>query len=144
MKLVNFVTTVKDKSIFMTKKSMTEKLRENYEKHGIIKLNKMSSISVKDLCEMLDLNFKVFEDIEFKPHPLGNGIHGVITFDNGYGASVVRHDYSYGGKDGLYELAVLDKDGELTYDTPITDGVMGYLTPEDVTEILIQIQDLKN
>jgi hypothetical protein len=65
-------------------------------------------------------------------------------FENGYGASVVSHPMSYGGKMGLYELAVLDKNGELTYDTPITDDVIGYLTPEQVTEKLIEIQDLKN
>jgi hypothetical protein len=41
-------------------------------------------------------------------------------------------------------MAVLDKNGELTYTTPITDDVIGYLTPEQVTEKLIQIQDLKN
>ena len=126
----------------MTKKSITEKLREHYEKHGIIKLNKMSSISVKDLCEMLDLNLKTFDVIKFIEQL--NGVRRRIMFDNGYGASVIRHNYSYGGRDGLYELAVLHKDGEPTYNTPITDDVMGYLTPEDVTEILIQIQDLKN
>jgi hypothetical protein len=125
----------------MSKKSITEKLREHYEKHGIIKLNKMSSISVKDLCEMLDLNFKVFDDIKFIEQL--NGVRGRIMFDNGYGASVIRHNFSYGGKIGLYELAVLDKDGEPTYNTPITSDVVGNLTPEEVTNILIQIQDLK-
>mgnify|MGYP003658954935 CR=1 FL=1 len=27
-------------------------------------------------------------------------------FDNGYGASVIMNDISYGGKNGLYEIAV--------------------------------------
>jgi len=87
---------------------------------------------------------KTFKDLEFNEHPnhMG-GVQARIQFDNGYGASVIRHNFSYGGKIGLYELAVLDKDGELTYDTPITSDVMGYLSPKDVTEILIQIQDLK-
>jgi hypothetical protein len=40
-------------------------------------------------------------------------------------------------------LAVLDNYGKLTYDTPITDDVLGYLKPEEVTDYLIQIQDLK-
>lgn len=78
------------------------------------------------------------------PHPLGNGVQGVIMFDNGYGASVVQTDYSYGGRLGLYELAVLDKDGHITYNTPITEDVIGYLNHEKVTEKLIEIQDLKN
>ena len=128
----------------MSKEKFIKSLRDHYEKHGIRTTSRITSLTIKEICELLDLNLKTFDDIEFKPHPLGNGIHGVITFDNGYGASVIRHNYSYGGDAGLYELAVLDKDGELTYDTPITSDVMGYLTPEDVTEILIQIQDLKN
>jgi hypothetical protein len=85
---------------------------------------------------------KIFKDLQFKQHPINDGIIARITFDNGYGASVVRHEYSYGGKDGLYELAVLSNEGELTYDTPITDDVLGYLTTNEVTEILIKIQQL--
>jgi hypothetical protein len=64
-------------------------------------------------------------------------------FENGYGASVIRNAHSYGGHIGLYELAVLDNYGKLTYDTPITDDVLGYIKPEEVTNYLIQIQDLK-
>jgi hypothetical protein len=63
-------------------------------------------------------------------------------FENGFGVSVVCHTMSYGGKLGLYELAVLDKQGNLTYDTPITSDVIGYLTPEEVTNYLIKIQEL--
>lgn len=144
MKLVNFVTTVKDKSIFMTNEKFIKSLRDHYEKHGIRTTSRITSLTIKEICELLDLNLKTFDDIEFITYEDIEGVGGKIVFDNGYGTSVVRHKYSYGGKDGLYELAVLDKDGELTYDTPITDGVMGYLTPDDVTEILIQIQDLKN
>ena len=85
---------------------------------------------------------KTFKDLEFKEHPINDGVVSRIVFDNGYGASVVRHEYSYGGKDGLYELAVLSNEGELTYDTPITNDVLGYLTDKDVTEVLIKIQQL--
>jgi hypothetical protein len=85
---------------------------------------------------------KTFKDLEFKEHPINDGVVSRIIFDNGYGASVVRHEYSYGGKDGLYELAVLSIDGELSYDTPITNDVLGYLTDKDVTEVLIKIQQL--
>jgi hypothetical protein len=85
---------------------------------------------------------KIFKDLEFKQHPLHDGIIARIEFDNGYGASIVRHDYSYGGNKGLFELAVLDNKSNLTYDTPITDDVIGWLRPEDVTEVLIKIQQL--
>jgi hypothetical protein len=71
-----------------------------------------------------------------------NGIMSRITFENGYGASVVKGEYTYGGKDGLYELAVLDSNGDLTYDTPITNDVLGHLSEDDVTKVLEQIQSL--
>ncbi len=69
----------------------------------------------------------------------------VHRFDNGYGASVVSSAYSYGGDCGLYEIAVLKFDGEaweINYDTPITDDVLGYLTPEDVQRYLAEIEAL--
>ena len=86
---------------------------------------------------------KKFKDIEFKPNPMGAdfGIVSRTQFDNGYEASVVKSEYTYGGKDGLYELAVF-KDGEICYDTPITDDVIGYLRPEDVTDVMAKIQQL--
>jgi hypothetical protein len=56
--------------------------------------------------------------------------------------SVVSHTYSYGGKDGLFEVAVLGKDGDLTYNTPVTNDVVGYLNPDEVTEIIEQVQNL--
>ena len=65
-----------------------------------------------------------------------------MIFDNGYGISVVRGPHSYGGQKGLYELAVLDSDGFITYETPITSDVIGYLKPEDVTKYMIEIQQL--
>jgi hypothetical protein len=86
---------------------------------------------------------KQFKDIEFKPNPMGAdfGIVSRTQFDNGYEASVVKSEYTYGGKDGLYELAVF-KDGEICYDTPVTDDVIGYLRPEDVTDVMAKIQQL--
>ena len=86
---------------------------------------------------------KQFKDLEFVKHP--NHIEGVqarIQFDNGYGASVVKTPYTYGGDRGLYELAVLDSEGHLTYATSVTDDVIGYLRPEDVTDVLAKIQQL--
>jgi hypothetical protein len=85
---------------------------------------------------------KTFSDLEFKPHPMGSGIISRIKFDNGYGASVVKGPHTYGGDQDLYELAVLDNNDDLTYDTPVTSDVEGYLTEEDVTILLKQIQNL--
>lgn len=87
---------------------------------------------------------KTFKDLEFETlnDELRKGVVCRIAFDNGYGASVVSHTYSYGGKLGLYELAVLNKEGEITYETSVTDDVIGHLTPEEVTEYMGQIQKL--
>ena len=86
---------------------------------------------------------KTFKDIEFKEHPSTfGGIIGRIEFENGYGASVVKSPFSYGGGDDLYELAVLGNDGQICYTTPITDDVIGYLTEADVEELLVKIQQL--
>lgn len=63
-----------------------------------------------------------------------------FTFPNGYGASVISD--GYGGEDGLYELAVLDSAGNLTYETPVTDDVLGWLTESDVAAALDRIADL--
>lgn len=75
-----------------------------------------------------------------------NGGRQVLhQFENGYGASVIQGPYSYGGDEGLYELAVIVWEGEtygLTYDTPITSDVLGYLTPEEVDEALARIEAL--
>ena len=86
---------------------------------------------------------KTFKDIEFKTNPNGEefGVTSRTKFENGYEASVVKSEYSYGGRDGLYELAIF-KDGEICYDTPITDDVIGYLTEDDVTETFNKIQEL--
>ena len=86
---------------------------------------------------------KTFNDLEFKEHPRGavyGGIISRIIFDNEYGASIVQGPHSYGGADGLYELAVVGKDDEICYDTPITNDVIGYLRPIDVTDVMEKIQ----
>lgn len=71
-----------------------------------------------------------------------DGIQKVYSFPNGYGASVVKHSYSYGGKDGKWELAVL-KGEDLCYDTGITSDVLGYLNDPEVDDYLRQIEKLE-
>jgi hypothetical protein len=90
---------------------------------------------------------KTFNDLVFVDEIMYGDLEWSRTymmFDNGYGVSVVRGPYSYGGKLGLYELAVLDGDGYITYETPITSDVIGFLKPEDVSKYMIEIQELPN
>ena len=71
-----------------------------------------------------------------------DGIQKVYSFPNGYGASVVKHSYSYGGKDGKWEIAVL-KGEDLCYNTDITSDVLGYLNDPEVDSYLRQIEKLE-
>ena len=84
----------------------------------------------------------VFQELNFQTHPMGQGKQCIVQFPNGYGASIVQSEYTYGGKDGLYELAVFGKDGHISYDTPITNDVLGYLSEQDVEKTLIDIKNL--
>jgi hypothetical protein len=70
-----------------------------------------------------------------------NDYHKVFKFDNGYSASVVSNAMIYGGKDGLFEVAVM-KDGKIVYDTPVTNDVVGWLDFAGVADILNQIKAL--
>lgn len=77
--------------------------------------------------------------------------HGVpyqatYRFDNDFGASVIRGPHSYGGSEGLFELAIVkwsNDDWAITYDTPITNDVLGWLSEEDVDKTLLEISKLE-
>jgi hypothetical protein len=89
-----------------------------------------------------------FEDyvVTDRPHPQGQGgFQKVFKFDNGFGGSLIQGGISYGKDQGLYELAVVKFDNEnwsLTYDTPVTDDVLGWLSESDVNEKLGEIKAL--
>lgn len=85
---------------------------------------------------------KTFADLVFgaKRGGLG-GTQARRDFENGYGVSVITGFGAYGGDEGLYELAVFAGD-DLCYDTPVTSDVEGHLTPERVTELMRQVQEL--
>jgi hypothetical protein len=70
------------------------------------------------------------------------GTQWKFEFPNGYGASVI--DDGYGAEQGRYELAVLigGANGSLTYETDITDDVLGWLTEDEVAEALDRIAAL--
>ena len=65
-----------------------------------------------------------------------NGWQKRFKFPNGFGASIVHHDMSYG-----LELALF-YDGNLVYHPKITDDVIGGLTPCRARNILKKIAKL--
>jgi len=76
-----------------------------------------------------------FSDIKFVS--LYDGKSAVIPFGK-YELSIVSHSMSYGGKQGLYEIAVYEGDDqvELPGVTREGDTVKGFLTEEDVVGII--------
>ena len=86
-------------------------------------------------------NYKHWNDTS-EIHKVHGGSQRVYQFKNGYGASVIKHEASYGFKNDLWELAVLDGAGNLDYDTPITEDVLGYLNIIQVDNLLDKISKL--
>ena len=88
---------------------------------------------------------KTFYHLHFKSRrDFFGGQRAVMFFKNGYGVSVIAGDHAY-SDDNTYELAVLKgnaKNSELTYDTPITSDVLGWQSPEDITNAMAQVQAL--
>ena len=80
-------------------------------------------------------------EAETRLHEAIFGFQWLIKFKNGYEASIISGKYAYTDSEHPYELAVL-KDGELCYDTPITDDVIGHLAADEVGEILEKIDAL--
>ena len=67
------------------------------------------------------------------------GVQKIFDFPNGYGASVVIHDLSYG-----LELALLDADGNIIQHPDITDDVAGFLNVDSCNDLLEKIARLPN
>lgn len=71
-------------------------------------------------------------------------LHYWYMFDNGYGASVANRHVPFNNPFGhqVFEVAVIDSSYSICRDTPITDGVVGNLKKDEVTEILKKIEAL--
>tara|TARA_Y100000817_G_C16819544_1_gene528257 strand:- start:28 stop:408 length:381 start_codon:yes stop_codon:yes gene_type:complete len=97
---------------------------------------------------MIQKNIITFEDVKFTKEteviPMVGMIHkdwAIVEFDNGYAASIIHGSYTYD-----LELAVMvmcdDDTWRLTYETPITGDVCGYLEEEEVSQLLVEIKAL--
>jgi hypothetical protein len=88
---------------------------------------------------------RIYEPIDARPLESG-AVQKVYKFANNYGASVVKGEHTYGGDEGLWELAVVHFDTSggfnLDYTTMITSDVEGHLTDDDVEVLLAKIEAL--
>ena len=81
------------------------------------------------------------------------GVQRLYRFANGYGASVIRHEFSMGVDEGLWEACLIRFDGSNIEEfillddddsdaTGLPSGVMGYLSDGAVDEWLVVIEGL--
>jgi hypothetical protein len=78
-----------------------------------------------------------FNDITFNETLIPKGIQAKVRF-GGYDLSIIQNEVSYGGRQGLYEIAVFKGDGQVEMPgiTEEGDTVKGFLTESDVESIL--------
>jgi hypothetical protein len=84
-------------------------------------------------------DFKAIADVTFD-HPYG-GRRAWLMFPNGYGASIINTEFSYGDEKHPWEVAVMTVDG-FCASTPITDDVIGHCDEADVVRICKDIFNL--
>lgn len=69
-----------------------------------------------------------------------------IIFKNGYNLSIIQGEYSYGGNQGLYEIAIFNSKGEfngnLFDESDQGDDVLGYLEKNRVVYYINKIGNL--
>lgn len=90
----------------------------------------------------IDDQFKQYMINKFKDEL--KGIHYIFKFPNNYGASVIKGKYTYGCEYDLWEMGLIffNEDGtwSLTYERDFDDDVKGYLTEDNVIELLEKIK----
>lgn len=81
-------------------------------------------------------------------YPMPDGFVWRAFFPNGYGVSVAMHRGSYGGREGLAELAIIVgslESWQFAGPTPVIGGpddVEGWLTMSELTDMIVQTYNL--
>lgn len=69
-----------------------------------------------------------------------------VIFKNGYQLSIIRGEYSYGGREGLFEIAPYtkqgDMDGDLFDEKDQGDDVLGFLDADEVNYYIKKIGEM--
>ena len=95
---------------------------------------------------------KRFKDLEFKPHPNGEGIISRLNFDNGFLLSVIAGGIAYSTprEDNVdpdffstFEVAVFNPNGDFTrefFPEDHSDDVLGWQDREEINTLISKIQ----
>ena len=102
-------------------------------------MDKMFMVDTKKVDTLVDILKKMFTNV--MTEKLDGGVHIEVTMENGFAASIIQTPFSKGGYAGLFELAVV-KNGELCYDTPITNDVLGCMTLRETVKATIEVSEL--
>lgn len=86
--------------------------------------------------------FKNFKDLEFDKCLFGFGKQAVMHFENGYWVSVLLGSMFYSNGRDSYEVRVFNGDRRID-ETIINDGMLGWLTSDEVDEVMAKVQKLK-
>ena len=96
--------------------------------------------------KITDTQRRIFKVSSALPHtmtlrerPEVGGVQKIFEFPNGYGASVVIHNFSYD-----LELALLDANKNIIQHPEITDNVAGFLNVASANVLLEKIAKLPN
>ena len=89
------------------------------------------------------LNYEEFEQYLIKEgsHIGYGGFVYEFKFDNNYKAVVMKHQGTLGGPNDLFELVVYYK-YNMTNSSPAGNGIKGFLTNEQVLEVLYKLKEL--
>ena len=106
----------------------------------------LNQIKITDMEKLKTFDDLVFEDWnklndQFLAERFKGHKQAFINFFNGYGASVIFGSTFRSNGIDTYEIAILH-DGNLCYDSGITNDVIGNQSKTEITEILEKIQKL--
>lgn len=95
-------------------------------------------LSIDDLPQSIRENVV---NVDFPFHPTASAM--MVMFKNGLDASVISGPGTYGGENGLFELAVGFQGEGVWEDCPLTEsgGVTGWLTQEGLIELLAKVAE---
>lgn len=107
-------------------------------------LRKFPVVNVNEMTLELQIDdhFKQYMIEKFEDEL--KGIHYIFKFPNDYGASVIKGKYTYGCERDLWEMGLIffNENGDwlITYERDFDDDVKGYLTDDNVNELLEKIK----